>query len=233
MKTTHSSCVGGLALLAAISLDASAVTVRVDPVAQSALVHSLVSANVTISGVNDGTAPALGHFNIDVGFNPATLQFMGVTFGDQLDVFGLGDIQDVLFDGVDSVNVLETSLDTFADVIAHQGQNFSLFTLNFKVLAQGTSLLTPSVITLADLNLDVFSADQTLDGSIRGAIQSAPEPSTSLLIFGGGMAWWVARTRRSPCSKGHQDQKGAMVGFNAIRNSALQGALCDKAAQRP
>jgi len=98
---------------------------------------------------------------------------------------------------VDSVNVLETSLDSLADVVAHQAQNFSLFTLSFKVLAQGTSLLTPSVITLADPNLDVFSADQTLNGSIRGDIQSIPEPSTWLLISCGGfMAWLVTRTRR-------------------------------------
>ena len=92
-----------LFLVAATNCRADAI-LTISPPSQTAVLGSQVSVNVDIAGLGNGTA--LGAYDINVGFDPTVLSYNGITFGNQLDILGLGDIQFVTPD-VGTVDVFE------------------------------------------------------------------------------------------------------------------------------
>ena len=57
---------------------------------QTVLLGGQVSNEVVVSGLVTGVAPSVETFDINVDFDPLLLSLATVTFGDQLDVLGLG-----------------------------------------------------------------------------------------------------------------------------------------------
>lgn len=187
----------GTALALCTALPASAITIEVSPSSQSVDVGSPTTVELVISGLGDGTAPSLGTFDLDVGFDSSILSFTGATFGNQLDLFGLGSLQDVIA-GVGTVNLFELSLDLADDLDTLQAGSFLLATLSFDALASGSSTLSISVNALGD-SLGAPLEAEVIGRTIRsvGNVGAVPEPTTLPLLGIGVLAMIALVLRRS------------------------------------
>ncbi|WP_150047430.1 MULTISPECIES: cohesin domain-containing protein [Methylomonas] len=120
---------------------------ELSPLQQSVTLGSTASIELRISGLDEATA--LSAFDVQIVFDPTVLAYDHSAFGDQLDLFGLGDVR-----GVESeygvLNVWEISLDGAADLLGGQADAFTLATLSFQAVGEGFSALTLSLNALAD-----------------------------------------------------------------------------------
>ena len=137
----------GTALALCVALPASATTINFSPSSQSVNVGTTTTVDLVISGLGGGAAPSLGTFDLDIGFDSSILSFSSATFGNQLDLFGLGDINSVT-PGVGTINLFELSLESAADLDSLQAGAFTLATLSFTALSNGSSPLSISVNAL-------------------------------------------------------------------------------------
>jgi len=188
-------------LLLAYAGPAHSITIDVIPDFQEVDVGTSVSVDVTISGLGDTTAPSLSSFDLNINYDPARLFFVGVggaSFGDQLDLFGLGSMR-LVDDSVPGiVNLFELSFDLPDDLNNLQLPSFTLATLTFDTIGAGTSALTVAINALADANGDPLTAD--LQGAVINAvsINAVPEPTTALLMGAGLVALLRRKARPAP-----------------------------------
>ena len=141
---------GCFAVFATIfSMNADAAIISTIPSSQNVSLGNLFSINLVISGLSSGTAPSVGTFDLDLFFDPLLLSFVSGTFGNQLDILGLGSLQ-TISPGFGTVNFFELSLDTIDDLNNLQADSFILATLTFDTLVVGTSSLTLNVNALGD-----------------------------------------------------------------------------------
>jgi len=160
----------------------------ISPTSQTVALGSQVSVNVGISGLGNGTA--LGAYDLNVEFDPTVLAYDGIAFGNQLDIFGLGDIQFVTPDA-GTVDVFELSLDSSSDLESLQQPAFVLATLTFDTLSTGiNSSLALTVNALSDA--DGNSVDSSVSGGSvsvnAAAVAATPEPCSLVLCLTGFLA---------------------------------------------
>ncbi len=176
----------GLLLWAGLG-QANAIMLSFDPLSTDATLGSGVNVNLVISGLGVATAPSLGAFDLDVNYDSSLLTLSAVTFGDQLDLLGLGSITGET-SSMGLVNLFEISLDSTSILDSLQADSFSLATLSFNTLGVGSSLLDYSNVILSDAAGTPLEAGLT-DGNINvlrppGAV---PEPAM-LWLMGLGLA---------------------------------------------
>lgn len=160
-----------------------AATISVNPTAQTQTVGSPTTISLLITGLGAGTAPSLGTFDIDIAFDPVLLSFVTATFGNQLDILGLGSLQ-ITTPGTGTVNLFELSLDTVDDLNNLQAGSFTLAMLTFDTIAVGTSALNLTVNALGDADGQAISSilengTLTIEDTAGNPI---PEPSYALPI---------------------------------------------------
>ncbi len=173
------------------SMNAAPITMTVSA-PSAAPPHDQVSVTIGIAGLGTGTAQSIGTFDVNLGFDPLLLSFVSATFGNQLDILGLGDIRTVTL-GVGVVNLFELSLDSPAELNRLQLPAFTLATLTFDTLAEGRSPLTVTVNALGDADGSAVEA-QIQNGSIL--IQnSVPEPRATPIVAGVLVAILLASRR--------------------------------------
>jgi hypothetical protein len=160
------------------------------PQYQEANVNAPVNVDIVISGLGDSTAPSLSTYDISIYFDPAMLSLIGVSFGDQLDLFGLGSIQ-IVDDSVSGIaNLYELSLDLPDDLNVLQLPSFTLATLTFETLLAGLSSVDVEALYLGDAYGDPLTLDD-----INGAqINAIPIPGT-IWLFCSGLACLISMFR--------------------------------------
>lgn len=180
-----------------IALPASAIMIEFNPSPQSVSVGSTTTVDLVISELGNSTAPSLGTFDLAVGFDPSILSFNGATFGNQLDLFGLGSLQSMI-PGIGTVNLFELSFDFADDLNTLQASSFLLATLSFYTLDSGSSLLSITVNALGDSVGDPLQADLVAGNIDVQSVSGIPEPASLPLIGIGmlGMISLVMRHRR-------------------------------------
>lgn len=142
---------------------------------------------ILISGLDDGMAPSLSTFDLDVVFDPALFDFDSLTFGDpilgdQLDLFGFGIITSVS-SGIGMVNFFEVSLDFPFDLDDLQPGSFTLATLTFDALTAGTGDFDITIQSLGDSFGLPLNATVTRGTVTSSNATSVPEPGTLTLIL--------------------------------------------------
>ena len=162
---------------------AQAITVSFIPDSLYVSTGSVANVDIVISGLGSGSSPSLGVFDLNVIFDPNILNFNSITFGNQLDLFGLGSIQG--YDGsvMGIVNIFELSLDFPADLDALQDDSFTLATLSFDILAEGTSILDIANLFLGDSYGDSLTAT-VMKGSVTG-VAAVYEPGSIFILMAG------------------------------------------------
>ncbi len=182
----------GTTLALCIAQPAGAVTVGLTPAAQSVNVGSAATVNLYISGLGFFAAPSLGTYDLKIDFDPLILSFTGASFGNGLDLYGLGSLWEVT-PGNGSVNLFELSYDSPSDLDALQADTFVMATLTFNAIGNGTSPLLISVNALGDAYGDPLAADL-----VGANISAVPEPVNQLLMgVGVGMIALFMRRRKS------------------------------------
>ena len=175
-------------LLFAIHLSPTvqAAQITVTPSVAELQIAEELRIDLDISQLGDGVSPSISIFDIGLSFDPSVFSFTGVTFSDQLDLFGLGSTQ-IVDDGLlGSVNLFELSFDFSSDLDLLQLSSFTLASLNFDAISVGNSGFTASVNSLGDSLGDALTADIT-NASVRvtPSAASVPAPSSlALFVFG-------------------------------------------------
>jgi hypothetical protein len=129
-----------------------ATTISISPATQTASLGSVVQVDLDISGVNSSSTPALAAWDINVSADPTILSFSSAAFGTNVDVSGLGDIQNVSTPASGTTELYEISLDPTDLLTSLQPQNFTLVTLYFDTVGTGTNPLNISINSLSDGN---------------------------------------------------------------------------------
>ncbi len=178
------------------------ISFSLDPADQSVELGTPVSINVRISGLGSGSAPSLGAFDFNLGFDPAVLAFTSISFGDPVlgDQLGplLGSITGSSVDAVTgSVNQFGVSLDLPSDLNALQADTFVLTSLTFSSVGVGATPLIISDLVLGDAEGAPLSA-QIINGSARVTkTVVVPEVgSTAVLMIAGFAAISAMRRGR-------------------------------------
>lgn len=184
------------ALLVAMLLGpvpASALTVDVVPTALSVALGDLVQVDVRVSGLTDHAAPSLGAYDLLVDFNYSLLEFSHVTWGDQLDLEGLGSL--TLFDDADAdwgtLGVAEISYDSITLLNDQQAGSFTLFSLFFTASALGNAGVYTSMLGLSDAEGLALTAD-----AVSGAQVAVVPVPAALPLLASGLLLLLGRLRR-------------------------------------
>lgn len=163
---------------------ASAASLSLQPELQTVTSGSSFSVNLVISGLGDGTAPALGDFEVNIAFDPAALSFsdyvLGPLLGDS-DAFEALDVS-VGAAGFGVVNIAEVSLLSVAELTAMQPSGFVLATLQFT--ASGLSPGDSTVLDIASVPAlgDASGSPLTVEALSGTTISAVPLPAAAWLL---------------------------------------------------
>lgn len=168
-------------LLGAVS--AHAIYVEALPTSPTVAVGGTVQVDINIGDLTDFAAPSLGAYDLSIMFDAAALQYTGVNWGAQLDQLQLGSLaledSDSAANGL--LNFFEVSYDDIATLNTLQAGDFTVVSLFFTALTAGTSHIVIDVLSLADAESNVLTADR-----ITGAdITAVPLPAALPLLMSG------------------------------------------------
>jgi hypothetical protein len=181
-------------LLASSASTLAAPVLFLDPAEQSVIVGDPFTLDLRIAGLEPGTA--VSTFDVEVGFDPALVAYLDLSFGDLLDPLGLGSLRDVVAD-TDRVGVFELSFDAAADLVAAQPASFVLATLQFTLLGATPASITLTLNTLGDALGDPLVAEV-----IGAAVAPVPLPAAWPLLSGGMLLLGAATRKQTARSDG-------------------------------
>lgn len=177
---------GLVTLCISLSFTAQAITIDLIPSQSHINPGDNIEVEVRISGLNDGSAPSLGAYDVDFNYDASIFSLNTITWGDsalgnQLDLTGFGTLQDTN-SGFSGLNAFELSFDDVLDLDLLQAGEFTLFSVLLDAIAAGSGDFSLTANTLGDaygndLSIDAINGTRVNVGSV-----SVPEPS-SLLLF--------------------------------------------------
>jgi hypothetical protein len=172
-------------VLLAMSVIPAAEAFTLSLVPQSATVAQggTIAVDVVASDLLSGSAPSLGAYDLNVQFDTGALSVAGVTFGTALDLFGLGDIQQLDSSVPGVLNAFEVSFDSASDLNALQVGAFTLFTITFNATDLGPTMLGLAVNSLSSAEGSALTADTLNGASIE--VTAVPLPAAGWLLLSG------------------------------------------------
>lgn len=166
-----------------------------------------VQVDIRISGLGIATSPSLGTYDLSLHFDQTALAFDHISWGNGLDIFGLGSLQDVI-SSAGLVDFFEASLDSVADLNSLQPSEFLLASLVFNGLTTGSSSISLSINALGDASGNSLSGDVNY-GSPPNTISEPP--IFALLLTAGSIAMM---TRRYSSRTTRQSANSTIGGIN-------------------
>jgi|ERR1019366_4936843 hypothetical protein len=181
---------------------ADTITLSVFPSSQSVALGSQVNVSLQITGLGNQTAPSLGTFDLNLGFDPIILSFDSAVFGDsilgdQLDPTGLGNTINFSSPGFGTVELFDLSLDSASQLNGLQPASFILGSLVFDTIGIGTGSLNLTINSLGDADGNSLAANIQNGSADVTAVSSVPEPNSGLLLVTGAAIVVVIRMRWS------------------------------------
>lgn len=164
------------------------------PFSQEVILGNQAGVDLVITGLGDGTSPSLAEFDLSIAFDPDIIAVNTFSFGDQLDILGLGSVQFSFVDNLGgALDLYELSLDPSEDLDFFQAESFVLASLTFDTLGLGTSPLDilPPVGSMEPVFGDPLGNALEVEissGSIEvvtSGTEPVPEPGTILLLGSG------------------------------------------------
>lgn len=155
---------------------AQAAVVTVTPNASSVELGDQISIDLVVSDLGDGVAPSLGVFDIDFVFDSSVLALSSVTYGDQLDLFGLGSLQSTDNSVSGLVNLFELSFDLADDLDTLQAPSFTLATLVFDTL----SIASASALSIAINAFGDSVGDALAATVVNASVDITAPPATEI-----------------------------------------------------
>jgi hypothetical protein len=173
-------CVAGIVLLLGAAALAD-VVVYFDPYSQPVITGQQVNVDVVISGLGNFMPPSAGSFDLTAAFDPTLLLPTTVTFGPFLGDPNLGQALTGYQFSASEVEFAEVSLLTPEQLDALQPGMFTLATLSFTALRDGT----------ASFSL----VDGVVDDPFGHKLFIVPEPGTVALLASGLLGSYTFRRR--------------------------------------
>jgi len=164
-----------------------------------------VSVMLMAGGLGDKAPLSLSAFDLDIHFDPSVLSFTSYTFFDGLGDLGLFEAEDYSFGEwlAGTIGLAEGSYLTEAELDGVQPGTFALAELFFHVDAMGlgestTVSVHPLTVPFAFADaagdsLDVTVTGAAIIGTLGGAGQTVPEPTTIVLMGLGLLALFARR----------------------------------------
>ena len=195
-----------LVIVAGFGSDAEAASISVLPATQNALIGDTVSIDIVVSGLTD----PIGGFSLLLNFDDTILQ--GVSYTNDPDTKMGGAPLDLSFgfgpggtSALDLFFLEDASVDATTAAVS-QGSGFTLATVSFLALANGTSPLTLSLGGAGAAYLSNFTGDftvaaDTANGSVcvGSGCQTTPVPEPATIwLFAIGVAALVVKQRILP-----------------------------------
>lgn len=166
---------------------AQAQVVTAVPSSPTVAVGEFFTVDLIVSGLGDAT---VGSFDFDFIYDPFVMTSYGVVFGEGLDVLSLGSLFSVS-SSPGLISIFQSSYDSIDDLIALQPDSFTLATLSFKAVMEGTSPLEIFVNAIGDAEGAALPIELGI-----GSVSAVPETQTyALLLAGLGMIALAARRR--------------------------------------
>lgn len=184
MKQLLSSLFTGIAALGLASHAVADVSVFFQPNAQTIGVGNPASMDLVVSGLGNLSAPSIGAFDFDLSYNAAIISAVSLTFGNFLDLGGLGSVQFSDLTTAGAIHLGEVSFESSSDLNNAQPDTFMLATLGFTGLASGISSIDFTFVSLSDETGQSFLGFSTRSGSIE--VTGVPDvgSTASLLLLG-------------------------------------------------
>lgn len=163
-----------------------AVSLSVVPNPPSIEVGNPIDVDIVVSDLGNSSAPSLGAYSFNLGFNDTILNVTNVAFGTNLGAPASSISSNIVGSGNVFFQELSIPPALFTLNLTQPGA-FTLATVTFDTLTTGASDLTLSNIQLFDA-IGGIIADPTVVGS---SVQVTPEPTT-FLLWGSGIVGLVA-----------------------------------------
>lgn len=177
-----------VSLVLLFTVDANAISIDLIPNSNQLNVGEQLQIAVNIHGLDTGTAPSLGVYDLDVHFDANVFSFSAIHWGDaskgnQLDLNGFGSLQSITAThGL--LNLFELSFDDSDSLNLLQAGYFTLFTLFFDAVDTGNGNFWLGLNDLGDADGQALVVDTVSNATVRVTHASVPEPSSGLLLLG-------------------------------------------------
>lgn len=178
-----------IALSLSLALNAQAFTIDTLTSNNNINLGDAIEVKVQVSNLQNATAPSLGAYDLNLNYAAHLFQISSLVWGDtingnQLDLNGFGSLHISDDSTIGTLNLFELSFDSAWDLDNLQKDSFTLFSVIFSSLAQGSGNFTIDTHALSDAYGNSLTADAINNTSVAVRAVNVPEPSGLLILIG-------------------------------------------------
>jgi hypothetical protein len=172
----------------ALSLNANAINIELTTDKNALTLSDTLAIDVRISGLNHGSSPSLGAYDLDFNYDPNLFAIHSIMWGDatqgnQLDLMNYDSLQDSS-SGNGWLNLFELSFDSAADLNLLQAGEFILFSVLLHTITNGSGIFSLTANSVSDAYGEELFIAPINNLSVVVNSVSVPEPSSMLLLLG-------------------------------------------------